>query len=823
MRNELKSSVFGLAAVAFGLALGLGAALGAASSADAQEDPGAEAAIPADILTASDEHWGLLQQYCYECHNFEDWAGGVAFDTMNLEGVPENAAIWEEALLKLRGGLMPPPGQERPPAESVDGFVSWLEGYLDHVAVADPHPGRVVLHRLNRTEYANAVRDLLALEVDAGPLLPRDDTSDGFDNIADVLQVSPAFVDQYVNAARALASQAVRAAEPKTEVVDYFAPRGVDQSLHVDGLPLGTRGGAVFPHDFPADGTYRLSINGLASAGYVVGLEYAHTVIVLLDGEKVFEATIGGEGDLRAIDQEQAAAVAQINGRFANIPLEVAAGPHDIGVTFVARSFMESDERMQAFVPGAGQGRQPRVSGIQLTGPDEVAGLSDTPSRERIFVCRPTSAAEELACAEEIFANLAARAFRRPVEEGDLGAPMRFYQSARADGGDFDAGVEAGLTAILVSPKFLYRAEEVPADVEVGEPYALDDLALASRLSFFLWSSVPDEELVAVAGEGRLSDSEVLDAQVDRMLADPRAEALVTSFAFQWLRVNGIDDIDPDPTVFPEFNESLRQAFKEEMRLFIGSVFQEDRSIIDLMTADYTYVNERLARHYGIDNVLGSQFRRVELDDSKRWGLLGKGSVLMVSSYPNRTAPVLRGVFVLENVMGTPPGTPPPVPAIEENEPGGPQLTMRQQLERHASDPSCFSCHGVMDPLGFALENFDAIGGWRDIDRASFSEVDSAGTLPDGTVLNGPDNLRRALVRDPDLFAQMFTQKLLTFALGRTVEHEDMPTVRAIVRAAAEDDYRFSTIVKGVVSSAPFRMTIIPEGEEYVREAALTE
>jgi mono/diheme cytochrome c family protein len=801
-----------LSSLAFGAAVALGA------PASAQEV--GTASVPAEMLADAERHWSLLADHCMGCHNYADWAGGVAFDTMNPENVVQDAEIWEEALLKLRGGLMPPPDEPRPDPARVSAFVDWLETTLDS-ATTEPDPGHVALHRLNRTEYANAIRDLLALEIDPRPLLPRDDTSDGFDNVASVLQVSPAFVDQYVAAARQLAAAAVGTPNPKVEIVDYFAPRGVDQSLHVEGLPLGTRGGALFEHAFPAAGRYALSIGGLAQAGYVIGTEYAHTVIVTLDGAKIFEATIGGEEDLRAIDQLQAQATAQINERFADIPLEVTAGPHAIGVTFVARSFMESDERLQDYLPGSGQGRMPRIGRIEIVGPFEPTGLGATPSRDRIFVCRPAAASEESACAEEILATLARRAFRRPVGTDDLAAPLRFYEDARAEDGSFEAGIEAGLTAILVSPKFLYRAEPVPEDAEPGAVYRLSDLELAARLSFFLWSTAPDEALIEAAASGRLSDPDVLDAQVERMLADPRAETLVTNFAFQWLRVNGIDDIDPDPTIFPEFNEGLRQGFKEEMRLFIASILLEDRSVLELMTADHTFVNERLARHYGIPNVLGERFRRVQLQDTARRGLLGKGALLMVTSYPNRTAPVIRGVFILENIMGTPPGVPPPVPAIEENQPGGPVLTIREQMALHRSDASCNSCHGVMDPLGFALENFDAIGGWREHDRMATDPIDSAGTLPDGTELNGVDNLRNALVRDPDLFAQMLTQKLMTYALGRAVETADMPVVRGVVRAAAEDDYRFSTLVKAVVASAPFQMKTVPYEDEATREAAL--
>jgi hypothetical protein len=564
---------------------------------------------------------------------------------------------------------------------------------------------------------------------------------------------------------------------------------------------------------FPADGDYKLNIGGLASAGYVRGMEYRHTLIATIDGIKVFQAQIGGEEDMKAIDQLQAPAVAAINGRFQNIPVKVTAGPHKVGVTFIARTYAQSDEVLYSFKPGNGEERIPRVGTVEVMGPFNPAGLSDTPSRKRIFVCRPATnsaqvpnAREETACATKILSTFARRAFRRPVTDSDLEAPLAFYQSARATG-DFDTAIRDGLTTILASPKFLFRAERLPANVAPGSVYRISDIDLASRLAFFLSGRPPDDELLEVAEKGRLSDAKVLDGQVRRLLADPRSKSLVTSFAFQWLKVRAIDNIDPDAVVFPNFDESLRDAFRREIELFVDSILREDRSVLDLLTADHTFVNERLALHYGIPNVRGERFRRVTLTDTNRWGLLGKGSTLLATSYANRTAPVLRGAWILENIIGTPPAAPPPdVEGFKENKEGEKARSVREIMEQHRSKPSCNACHGVMDPLGFALENYDAIGEWRAKDRYAGTVIDASGKLVDGTPVNSPADLRQALMRRPEQFAQTMTEKLMTYALGRSVEYYDMPAVRAIVRNAARDNYRFSAIVMGIVKSAPFQM-----------------
>jgi hypothetical protein len=797
MRRVLVPLAFAVAVVAYGY-----------GGLTARAAPGSPSTAPYSSQRA------LLDTYCVGCHNQRAKTANVMFDTMDLAHLSSDADVWEKAVRKLRGGMMPPPGVgRRPDQAAVNGFVSWLEDSLDQAAAANPNPGRVALHRLNRTEYANAIEDLLALRIDASAFLPRDDEADGFDNVASVLKVSPSFLDQYISAARVVSTRAMGNPSPRPGSATYRPPRGTDQGVHVDGLPLGTRGGLQVEHLFPSDGEYKLNVGGLATAGYVRGMEYRHTLVATIDGAKVFEAHLGGEEDLKAIDQQQASAVAAINGRFQNIPVKVTAGPHKVGVTFIARSYAESDEVLYSFRPGMGEERIPRVGSVEVVGPFNPAGIGETPSRQRIFVCKPASAGDELPCATKIFSTFARRAFRRPLTDHDLEAPIGFYQAAR-EGGDFDTGIRAGLTAVLASPKFLFRAEQLPENVAPGSIYRISDLDLASRLAFFLTGRLPDDQLLDVAEKGRLSEARVLDAQVHRLLADPRSKSLVTSFAFQWLKVRAIDNIDPDAVLFPNFDDGLRDAFRREMELFVGSILREDRSVLDLLTADHTFVNERLALHYGIPNVRGERFRRVTLDDPNRWGLLGKGSVLMATSYANRTAPVLRGAWILDNILGTPPAAPPPdVEGFKENKEGEKARSVREIMEQHRSKPSCNACHGVMDPLGFSLENFDAIGEWRSRDRYAGNAIDSSGKLVDGTPVNGPVDLRNALMRHPDQFVQTMTERLMTYALGRRVEYYDMPSIRAIVRDAARDNYRFSSIVLGIVRSAPFQMRKAPERE----------
>ena len=722
-----------------------------------------------DSSTGASAGRALLNQYCQTCHNQRLKTADVMFDTMDLARLSEHADVWEKAVRKLRGRLMPPPGNRQPDRAAVASFVSWLETSLDQAA-ATPNPGSVSLHRLNRAEYANSIRELFGVDADAAALLPVDDISDGFDNIAKVLKVSPSFLDQYISAARFVSRLAVGAPTPAEPVRTTFPGVAVD----ADGrAPLGTQGGDVAEHFFPADGEYE------------------------------FRA---GNGSMLTLDGARVLTTGRVS---------VKAGSHKIGVSVVPRSFTESDVTLQSFVPGGGgvviggggRGRGGATNSIQVTGPYNPTGpILDTPSRRRLFVCKPADETEEIPCATKILSTVARRAFRRPVTEKDLAAPLAFFKDGRTTG-HFEAGIQTGLMPILASPKFLYRAEAAPKNLKPGAVYKINDLDLASRLSFFLWSQIPDDELLDLASKGRLGEPAVLERQVKRMLADLRSKSLVTNFAFQWLRVRELDKIDPDAVLFPNFDQGLKTAFRREMELFVDSITRDNRSVMDLLAADYTFVNERLAAHYGIPDVRGAQFRRVTVTDANRRGLLGKGAILLVTSYPNRTAPVLRGAYILENILGTPPAAPPPdVEAFKENKEGEKARTVREIMEQHRSKPSCNACHGVMDPLGFALENFDATGEWRSKDRYSATAIDASGKLVDGTPVGSPSDLGQALLKHPEQFVQTMTEKLLMYALGRSVEYYDMPTVRKIVREAAKDDNRFSSIVMGIVKSAPFQM-----------------
>jgi hypothetical protein len=766
---------------------------GRAAAADAVQDP------------PVDPRWNLLKDYCSECHNATDWAGGIAYDTMSPTDIPTEGKTFEAVVSKLRGRMMPPPGKPQPDQKAVDSFVSWMEDGLDEAGAAHPDPGNVVLHRLNRTEYARAVRELLDLKIDPTALLPKDTKSDGFDNVANVLKVSPTFLDQYISAARTVSAAALGNPVAAKSVTSYRAG-GHDQADHVEGLPLGTRGGMVVDHTFPADGEYEFNISAQSGVGYIGGLDTANTVLLTIDDQKVFESSLGGPADSKAADQTGVDFVNALKARFQHIRVKVAAGPHTVGLAFVAHSFAESDEMLQPYRPGGGMDRIPTVGGVDIVGPFNPVGVSETPSRRRIFVCHPKSAAEEEPCARQIFASLALHAFRRPVGDADLQAPLRFFKVARQTG-SFDAGIQSGLIAILASPKFLYRAEDVPANLPAGTSYRISDLDLASRLSFFLWSEGPDDELLTLAADHRLHEPTVLEAQVRRLLADKRSHSLSTNFAFQWLQVDSIDKIEPDPTLFPSFDEDLRVAMHREVELFVDSVFRDDLNVEKLMTANWTFVNERLALHYGIPNVRGGVFRRVTLTDSHRFGILGKAGILMGTSYGNRTAPVLRGAWILENITGTPPKAPPAnIKALQENIPGATALTVRQRMELHRNQASCNACHGIMDPLGLSLENFDAIGEWRYRDREAGDVIDASGQMVTGLKLNGPDDVRAALMAKPEQFVQTLTMKLMTFALGRTVEFSDMPSIRAIVHDAARNDYKFSALVMGIVKSDPFQM-----------------
>jgi hypothetical protein len=734
---------------------------------------------------------------------------------MSFDHVAADAETWEAVIRKLRGGLMPPAGAPRPDNETVAELVSWLENEID-TSVSEPSPGRVSLRRLNRREYAYAIRDLIGLYIDAEALLPEDNVEGYFDNNADALQVSPAFIDQYIYAARAIALEAVGDVDAPPILTTYgdvanmvisLPPRADTgtgrQQHHLPGMPFGTRGGFIVLHNFPADGEYELTIGDMAMAREVPRMEFENTVIALLDGEEFYRTNIGGEPDHKAIDQLLDPAVESINNRLRKIPFWATAGQHELAVTFVHRSFAESDERTLTSALEGGQERIQAAHALQIRGPLSVTGLSDSPSRAKIFSCQPNESIDATTCATEIVTQLAERAFRRPIADADLQGLMAFYQDGFREGG-FDTGVRDALSAILASPHFLYRAESAAGDGTV----ALSDAELASRLSFFLWSSLPDEELLALAGDSRLSEPKVLAQQVKRMLADPRAIALVDDFAFQWLDLAKLDEIVPDRGEFPHASGILdpRHLLKEELRLFVDSILRSDRSIVDLLTADHTFLNERLAMHYGIETVKGARFREVHLDDPSRYGLLGRGAILMLTAYPNRTSPVLRGAWILERLAGAPPPEPPPeVPTLPQNARGEPAKTLRARLEQHRENPTCFACHGVMDPLGLALENFNAVGQYRSHDPDTLTAIDATGQLPDGSEVNGPEGVRQALTEKPDRFVQSFTENLFTFALGRSLDYRDMPTVREVVRNAEDDDYRFESLVLGIVSSDAFR------------------
>ena len=771
--------------------------------------------------------WNLLEQRCAKCHNSTDWAGGVAFDTLSIDSLPADAATWETTIRKLRGRLMPPPGETQPDQKSIDAFVSWTEQALDQAAASRPDPGYVGLHRLNRTEYGREINRLFGISADVKTLLPKDVSNEGFDNVAASLRVSPTYLDQYIAAARTISRQAVGRLNIAPSSREYRANPASDQTQHIDGLPLGTRGGLQIAHYFPADGEYEFNIRNFFfhGAGYVTKIDQPHRVIMTVDEVRVFEQEVGGAADLKAVDINQSIAAEEMQTRFNHIRLKIKAGTHRVGVTFVQRSFAQSDSPLQPIAMLPEMERVPGIPGFDVSGPFNVTGITETVSRKKIFSCRPANAAEELPCARRIFAKLTAEAFRRPATDEDLKAPLAFYALGR-ETGDFDAGIESGITAILSSTKFLVRTESTGTATAAartpGAPTPLSDLELASRLSFFLWSEGPDQPLIDAATAGRLRDPAVFEAQVRRMLASPLSETLVTNFAFQWLNVARIDNIQPDPVFYPTFDPDLREGYREEIRLFLNSVLRANRSVLDLLRSDETFLNERVATQYGLKNIRGAQFRPVRLTDPNRHGLFGKGAVLMGTSYGNRTSPVLRGSWVLENILGTPPTPPPPgVEGFKEGEAGKKVTTVRERLEQHRAAKSCNACHGVIDPLGFALENFDVVGGWRNRDLDAGSVIDASGTLASGQPVKNPSQLNKALLARPDQFVQTLTEKLMVFALGRPLRAQDMPAVRAIVRQAATEDYRLEAIVKGIARSDAFRMNLLPAAAAPTQTAQL--
>ena len=760
-----------------------------------------------------------LDTYCVGCHNSRAKAGGVAFDALPLSAVHDHADTWEAAIRKLRGRLMPPPGSRQPDQREIDTFVAWLETTLDATAAQGPVAGHVPIQRLTRTEFATTVNDLLGIELDATQLLPAEIEVNGFDNIAAALSVSPAFLDQYVAAARVAARLAVGSA-PKVSSATYQQSIVGDQPDHIDGLPLGTRGGMTFRHNFPADGEYRFTISDLGLDLYTRAVETQHTLIIVIDGREVFRQPVGGPDDLRTIDQKGAPGRAEVMKRFSNIAVPVKAGMHHVAVTFIERARVESDEFV-GFLPGdafSRGDREPRLAGgVQVVGPFNALGVSDTPSRQRIFVCQPGQRqtinghagdiVDDHTCARRIASRLARRAFRRPITASDLDSLMPYFDRGRQHG--FDEGVEDMIAAVLVSPDFLFRAIRTPDNLRADEAFPLNDVELASRLSFFLWSQGPDDALLDAATSGKLHTPEALQAQARRMLKDARASNLVRNFALKALAVDRLSDVVPDPNLFPAFDDGLRRDMATEVESFVSSVLLEDRNVGDLLTADHTFLNERLARHYGIRSVFGPQFRRVTLDDRRRWGLLGKGAVLLKTSYGDRTSPVLRGAWVLGKLMGTPPTPPPPdVETDLSNPKGALPKTLRARLESHRSKAGCNQCHGVIDPIGLALENFDAIGRWRDRDPDANVSIDAKTVLPNGRPVDGPVQLREALFSGRDVFVRAFTEKLLMYAVGRELKAYDMPQIRAIVRHAAADDDRLSSLVSGIVASDAFRKQV---------------
>jgi hypothetical protein len=757
--------------------------------------------------------WATIQNYCFGCHNPGVKAGNLFLSELNEDSVPAHPEIFEKAVRKLRGRQMPPPGNLQPSQKEIDALIGWLESTLDessktHLA------GRVPVQRLNRTEYANAVKDLLAVEIDPNQYLPADIAVEGFTNVAAALTVSPTFLEQYVNVARIVSRMAV--GKPAAEVVkaSFPPPATGDQDGYVDGMPLGTRGGTKFEYTFPADGEYRVTISDLDFGLYPRGVENETNVVVLIDRKEVFRKKVGGEADRAFVDRGGGApAGAKLMERFANIPVQVTAGVHEVVVTFIERSRVATDDLIAGGTQYDGFAfkgylRLPRLIGaIQIVGPQAGAGPTRTASREKLFICKPEVREQERACAERITTDLAGRAFRRPVTKEDVSGLMAFYDSGREGSGGFEAGIEQMVTAVLASPDFLYRGIAQPKDKKGAKYYALSDRELASRLSFFLWKRAPDDELLKLANTGALRKPGVLDAQVRRMLTAPQAETLVTDFAMRWLDLLEVEKFEWDKQLFPEFSAELRSNFTTEIDLFLRSILLEDKNVEQLLTADYTFLNEKLAKHYGIANVHGEQFRRVTLKDENRYGLLGKGAVLLHTSYGNRTSPVVRGAWVLDKLRGTPPAPPPPNVVTDlSTPPGAAPKTIRAMLEEHRKNPTCNMCHGVIEPNGLPLERFTVTGQWRDVDWQANAPIDSKVTMPDGSEVDGPADLRRSLLLRPGGFVQALTTKLMMYALGREIDPQDMPQVRAIVRAAAKDNYRFSSLVAGIVSSDAFRM-----------------
>jgi mono/diheme cytochrome c family protein len=800
------------------------------------------AASPQTTLSASSAGAtgarATIDKYCVTCHNQRLKTGNLALDAPELTNVAAHADVWEKVIRKVRAGMMPPAGVPRPDEASRRALVASLESTLDAAAHANPNPGRPLAHRLNRAEYANAVRDLLALDIDVTSMLPPDDSSGGFDNNADVLGVSPVLLESYLSAAERVSALAL--GDPKTPPIgELFRVRQDEsQDRHIEGLPVGTMGGIQLNVTLPLDGEYQFQVRLFrTNLGTTRGLEYPHQLEISVDGERVHLASFGGDKEIAASSDNPTTTGDAVDGRFtARVPLK--AGPRTIAVAFLEKTHALNTRRLENYERSSSDTIDfsgfPHIDEVILTGPFNSTGSGDTPSRRRIFTCRPPSPAsapngasarlrrdqpansggwtqtEEEQCAQKILGGLARRAYRGDVTREDSQALLAFFKQGRADGGSFESGIDLALRRLLVSPKFIFRVERDPADVPAGGVYRLGNPALAARLSFFVWSTAPDDELLDLAEKGRLSNAATLERQVRRMLSDPKSHALIDNFLAQWLQLRNLKSKQPNSHEFPDFDDNLRQALQTEVEMFFTSILREDRSVMELLTADYTFVNERLARHYGIPYVYGTHFRRVTLQDQARRGLLGKGALLMVTSHPHRTSPVLRGKWILENVLGAPPPGPPDVvPPFEETTDSARPRSVRERMEQHRRNPACAGCHRMIDPAGLALENFDAIGAWRTRDGGTRgTPIDASGQLVDGTQINGVNELRTALVRDPNVFVQALTERLLTYALGRGLTAADMPAVRTIARDAQRDNYRFSSVVLGIVRSVPFQMRV---------------
>jgi hypothetical protein len=804
-----------------------------------------------NVSTPVTQYRATLDKYCVTCHNEKLKAAELLLDRLNLDNVPANAEAWEKVIRKLRGNAMPPPRLPRPDKSFYTDFPVYLETSIDRAAATNPNPGRPAVHRLNRAEYVNAVRDLLAVNIDGESLLPTDDSGYGFDNNGDVLTVSPTLLERYLSAARTVTRLAIGDRAMRPTIATYEVPRGLKQDDRMDEeLPFGTRGGVAFRHNFPADGEYVVKIrlrrvgdlvNG--DGGIVIGVALKRQLEVSLDTARVKLFSVGGEhfgksgrgdgggalvtyglgdlfaGDPKQVEYEAYGADAGLEARF-----PVTAGPHSLGVAFrmeddsLPEGVLKENPRF-SFGGSKGQTKtsEPLIESVIIRGPFDAKGLGETPSRRKIFFCSPANAPvklvstrtanganEEEICAGKIVSTLARRAYRRPVTDEDVQPLLGLYRRGQSKGG-FEAGIQMALEGMLVSPKFLFRVERDPPNAKPGWAYHISDHELASRLSFFLWSSIPDDQLLSLAAQGKLSNREVLRQQVSRMLVDPRSKALVSNFTGQWLQLRHLSELSPDDKEFPDFDESLRQAFEQETELFLESMVREDRPLMELLDANYTFVNERLAKHYGIPNIYGSSFRRVTLTDENRRGLLGQGSILSLTSYPTRTSVVLRGVWLLTNILASPPPAPPGnVPVLKDRGNDGRIRSLRESMEEHRANPVCASCHLRMDPLGFALENFDGIGQWRTTEGRN-RPIDSSAALPDGTTFKGPVELRKVLMSQPDQFATAVIEKLLTYAIGRGVEYFDEPAVRKIKQEAAPD-YRWSSLIAGVINSEAFEM-----------------